>query len=138
MDTSPEYIKMCEKAIEIQHGHEPVLGDYYFLSTAEGRDGIIEGTKVILIGAQCFFEDSWDHGDFWLPRQDQLQAMLPITQHKDLWLLASDWEGADKTWVVKDDERTARFNHQSYEQNWFAFVMYKKFKKVWTGEDWVG
>ncbi|MDP2685141.1 MAG: hypothetical protein Q8P20_08980, partial [bacterium] len=70
MDTSKEYITMCEKAVEIQE-----------LCVLERRDvfpaAVVNG--VCIITGSWFgnvpLDGYWGEG-IWLPRQDQLQAMI--------------------------------------------------------------
>lgn len=133
MDTSPEYLKICEKAEEIQalrreQKHENTgkwqMGDFYF--DLLGQVHIVDE-----------YRDAWsDEPDYlhhpaecvWLPRQDQLQEMV--------------WEGSKNTrslvlefadWL----EYKTNYRRESLEQLWLAFVMKEKYSKLWSGQDWV-
>lgn len=114
MDTSKEYIMMCERAREIQDIRWS-LG--VFPDGAKRRDfyGRVD-TEVPNV-----FETVW------LPRQDQLQEMLgyQLGGLIDLWC----------QWI--DRATFPKNTHNSMEQLWLAFVMREKFGKVWTGEDWI-
>lgn len=76
MDTSKEYIEMCEKAQEIQtkyfEGYNP--GDYYYVPSRddEGIQMIKHGNKNI-IGVKVRYTIIYN---IWLPRQDQLQELI--------------------------------------------------------------
>ena len=88
MDTSKEYIKMCEKAKEIQEAWKPQESDVIFSVAEKGikyvssnphywtncdliKDyQIIKNPKGIKTVANVWYEVVW------LPRQDQLQEMV--------------------------------------------------------------
>ena len=126
MDTSETYIKMCEKALEIQEGWLHEQNDFYIL-----KDVKPDGT---LLPAN----NKWA---IWLPRQDQLQGIL---HHEDkgsdldkYWSLQMfDWatDYSDYYECVVYTAYANQFN--SMEQLWLAFVMFKKYSKVWDGEQW--
>jgi hypothetical protein len=158
MDTSETYIKMCEKATEIQklafriggrfedYPNEDILidftGSFYFANNAT-----LQTTK----------SPEWDGALIWLPRQDQLQEMVGLNQHNVDYMfpklsgfhfrnmyeaienknLADD--KGDK--LINDNQRkmARHFRHlfTSMEQLWLAFVMSEKFGKIWNGEEWV-
>lgn len=121
MDTTEQYIKMCEKAEEIQqHRGEDKWedGDWYTCTTGHGP-----------------FTAAWtDNEDEpytmfkpqWLPRQDQLQDMMVDCEdvqvaHHRLYQLAEFWIGLDVS---------------TYEQLWLAYVMFELHGKSWNGENW--
>ncbi len=124
MDTSKAYIKMCEKAEEIQNKWEPTKGDF------------IWGGYGILIWL-------WNTDDkyIWLPRQDQLQGMLMTNDndypYKNIWKLQKGFESClDKDhWQTRDINTVLAMD--SYERLWLAFVMKEKYNKIWNGEDWI-
>lgn len=166
MDTTPEYIKMAEKATEIQklrHPKEMVHfacfpfedGDFVFVNGyCVSGDG-----EVIVMGGESFSiyyyhpEGEDGHLDLnsmgfcegdggkiddavWLPRQDQLQKMII-------------GRGGRESRIVVH-ESLYRFSYSNYkkgahptnifdtqEQLWLAFVMKEKYGKVWNGTDWV-
>lgn len=118
MDTSSEYINMCEKALKIfsVEYEIPCIG---------------------LIGAPRI----WWHNEnpFWfdgeilirLFTQDQLQGMV-IHKYDDLFQL--NRAICDFSYTDGINYYAEKFN--SMEQLWLAFVMKEKFNKVWDGEDW--
>jgi len=151
MDTSETYIKMCEKAVEIQEGHIQ-LGDYFAIIGSD--EGDLDGVNLFHDG-KCVKRvvepyDSLDVQDailafggkyIWLPRQDQLQEMVT-----GKGVLSGDWLDVLDHFVMDEgglfdffdahriDET---YNYvKSMEQLWLAFVMKEKYKKVWDGEEW--
>ena len=138
MDTSKQYIKMCD-CPEIQEGHEYAYGDWGLIKQ---NDGEIK-SHVATFGeySEPIYGMMNDRGcgccsgsaetSVWLPRQDQLQDMLLYTPVRFAerfynflrYLITYDWE----QWKV------VCF---SMEQLWLAFVMKEKYGKVWDGETW--
>jgi hypothetical protein len=119
MDFSPEYTEMCEKAKEVQDAYtESEFWDFFY-------DSIDEKVK------QC---DDFKGGFVWLPRQDQLQGMLPKT---------SPLEMLDDIYYCfvcceenQFDLREYCKRFTSMEQLWLGFVMWKLFSKVWSEHNW--
>ena len=72
----------------------------------------------------------------WLPRQDQLQDMVPIKLDKFYTLV----EGFYSFFTAEHGERTMyQTLFSSMEQLWLAFVMHKKYQKQWNPSEnkWV-
>lgn len=138
MDNSPEYIKMCRKAEEIQElrSCKRIMnwqdGDFYTSKGFEETAG-----QTFCIECDIIFDEH-----IWLPRQGQLQDMV--------------WDIKDKAhrqwrfyhWAFHGDYLPIT-NHCSYihfmnivdrydieEILWLAFVMHEKFNKKWNGEEW--
>ena len=107
MDTSEEYVKMCDSS-EIQEHTRANPGDVHLC-----RNG----------------DESGASGFVWLPRQDQIQDMLqPIELHE---LLDMCGNGSGIMWEALHEYA------DSFEQLWLAFYMHEKHKKVWDGKKWV-
>ena len=123
MDTSETYIKMCEKAGEIQRGkHYPKT----------------MGQKIIFWENDVFAQISLLSINWkivWLPRQDQLQAILDysLAPLGMLWKFYYTVYGKE----TDEDKREYWCIFDSMEQLWLAFVMKEKFNKIWNGEDWI-
>ena len=154
MDTTETYIKMCEKAEEIQEGIDDgslsgrFVGGNIIYSIAptnqpHDRDGYYNVTdkEAVRRCEACGNEESYIKSSkyVWLPRQDQLQEMI------DSW-----WKryGAYGEPLIKGFYDFAMFYNpkpfrenelpvNSWEQLWLAFVMHNKYKKEWDGEDWI-
>ena len=137
MDTSEQYVKMC--TVEEIQALQPTPGDrdendvkytsFYFLPK-ENKVAVLKWDNDEdhpIIGD---YNDS-EKGAIWLPRQDQLQEMFGTFQEccqrlfLEFGLLTHMYDVADHP------------KFTSLEQLWLAFVIQKKFDKVWTGEEWV-
>ena len=131
MDTSETYIKMCEKAEEIQE------------QKPEGSQG-----EFVYCEGEAYQEmDDRPLSSFiWLPRQDQLQEMVqhskPISLVDNLSFfcfpidrLGSMPHKRASEEAQKEEGYIASFT--SMEQIWLAFVMERKYNKVWDGSDWI-
>jgi hypothetical protein len=129
MDTSESYFKMCQKATEIQSHikvglYKGMAGDWFAKPDKEVK------YLIYILSANCV---QLNGTDIWLPRQDQLQAMLLnyLNFTSTTWgLLSAVYH---KTW--KETEYYSLFI--SMEQLWLSFVMYEKYNKIWNGKDWV-
>ena len=146
MDTSKEYVKMCEGAEEVQE--EWIIRDWdYCYCKDEGKVVVLSGyttdagyyghesnehnygTSKIVSSDDCNTEDK--EGHIWIPRQDQLQEMLlrpPNTAFPDIPTLLRLFI----VFVVINYPM-----YESMEQLWLAFVMREKFNKSWDGEKWL-
>jgi len=124
MDTSPRYIEMCEKAKEIQEKWIPQVGDYYWL----GNRYSMTSEAVRMLCSDPLIFDFEKKEKVWLPRQEQLQEMCepPL----DI-LLMEFFEWLPKYFIG--------VVFHSFEQLWLAYVMQKKYNKIWedSKEEWV-
>jgi hypothetical protein len=120
MDTSKEYIKMCD-CEEIQGFWEPQSGDYIKLP----KDGWIVCTG-------CVPAKEWKD-DLWLPRQDQLQEMIK-DKFRDNDELLCEFYDCCFGGIVGDEFK--KRNEMSLEQLWLAFIMKEKFNKTWDKDKW--
>ena len=151
MDTTEQNIKMCD-CEEIQ-GQKSTFGVGDFLVfrkqarqpssaflarynvTQEGLEVIIG--DVVLCVAKPFPKTNQD---IWLPRQDQLQAMLIESTKLESWrlnIVFMDWQQNEFTY---DEHGSPHWKHGPYnsmEQLWLAFCMSEKYGKVWNGTGWV-
>ena len=123
MDISGTYIKMCEKAKEIQNKRLQhtnwdcdIENHYPHLAVDDEHDyWWREATK-----------------DVWLPRQDQLQEMVfpNMPYYQKLGLIYEAFkEGLafNKDWILFPG---------SMEQLWLAFTMKQLYHKTWNSESW--
>lgn len=151
MDTSETYIKMCEKAEEIQRQKFFRVATYFQDLYATG-DWFSWNDKRACpeSGVKQSFDDGWSKefwefpsSSVWLPRQDQLQEMvLPNPNEKDAWgdLIEYDLKTDHAFWLAKrftDSIQEKKYSQQSMEQLWFTFVMKEKYNKTWDGEKWM-
>ena len=128
MDTSKEYIEMCEKATEIQEGWKPNEGDF----SRDGSGGIfiIDGWSIG--GFRKFRKDNSDQ-HAWLPRQDQLQEMIMETGH------ISNYFTLMRMFTNITCGSKMHFYHtlKTLEQLWLAFVMKELYQKIWKDHEWI-
>ena len=160
MDTSKEYIKMCERAEEIQNLWNPTIGDFIVVDYREttGFDREIEETiwgdddetwiricNLTQKSIKDFIHISDETGththtlsdlvrkqNIWLSRQDQLQEILGGD------IFANCWNIAYYVSPFINTELTDYYrSFKTMEQLWLAFVMHECFKKTWLNGDWV-
>ncbi len=141
MDTSKEYIKMCEKAVEIQTVWKPQNGDFCWHDN-EGEEvyGCWEyPEQITTVSITQATERDWWGNWLWLPRQDELQEIID-----DWWkkngnygepLIKGLYDFA--TSLGYKPFRENELPIKSWEQLWLAFVMKQKYNKEWVNEDWV-
>ena len=116
MNTSETYIKMCERAVEVQNNR------VYDFDARINRGIVLHGSGDLYY---C------DQSVVWLPRQDQLQEMISSELWRLTGLIAEMEEfGGYPFGLWHGDVLT------SMEQLWLAFTMKEKFGKIWTGSDW--
>lgn len=124
MDTSPEYIKMCEKAWPDLAQHEAIYSRRIRMLYVLDGEVVVWGKSVNTENHKCTFP-LWE--------QDQLQKMMGL----EFWPLFDKFVSHHSYWngeaFLKKYEKYA----VSFEQVWLAFVMYDKYNKKWTGKDWV-
>jgi hypothetical protein len=136
MDFTENYIKMCEKATEVQKQNPLIDTPNLNCSSVVNGVTVVCGTWIARV------EDGrWQNG-VWLPRQDQLQEMvinhryvmaIPINAVIALLDYFQDWvlnkcDGLDWSYSA---------TYLSMEQLWLAFAMREIYNKTWNGEDWI-
>ncbi|MBA7679673.1 hypothetical protein ES703_87975 [subsurface metagenome] len=133
MDTSEQYIKMCD-CLEIQGKWKPEEGDFYVplgkdYINGHGSIDVVSGVRAIREEKRIEYLTGGIYERLaWLPRQDQVQEIWSPT--------VEPWFGVILAFIswfetINPDK------YQSVEQLWLAFYMYEKHKKTWTGERWV-
>ncbi len=129
MDTSETYIKMCD-CPEIQKGRaidglrQWQTDDLLFKEAGRGNQW--RQDAVVTLYNALSNPPQFRTRSIWLPRQDQLQAMVESTCSVDLLTRF-------QRWVAFDEEDSP---DDSMEQLWLAFVMKEKHNKIWNGEEW--
>ena len=128
MDFSKQYIKMCKEAKEIQEIYQNILK-----KENDEIDNILEGwyvydgkNVILLHNNEFFISDLKDELKkyIWLPRQDQLQAIITTNKYFRFSLIELFYHFANKN--------VPKFT--SMEQLWLAYAMYIKYKKIWDNE----
>lgn len=135
MDTSREYIKMCD-CPEIQEQWKPQLGDIFIpykshYGSANPRIIAHRSTMIDELG------DLWEKSDArWLPRQDQLQEMIidedDVHRANSFNTFLYDAQQSFNHWFVCEQEPNYE---ESFEMLWLAFVMKKNFNKIYDSGD---
>jgi len=130
MDTTEQYVKMCD-CPEIQDDAQ-YLGDNWeelgnwFAFYVSGK---WQKPRVYTYG-MCLPYESGDRA-VWLPRQDQLQGMLP-NGVIEFDLFRTDLD----EWAANSGDYFTGY-WKSPEQAWLAFVMHELHGKKWDGKEWV-
>ena len=159
MDVTPEYVKMCEKAEEIQKCWKPTGGDWYLFDyrgttkTSREFENQIWGdddktwkrveimcyqpseVKDLFVSTDGKTSHVMSAADMvrravWIPRQDQLQRMVLDTD-------AITTEFKFHGWIITSNYIPIGLPQPSMEQLWLAFVMSEKYDKIWDGTGWV-
>jgi len=142
MDTSEQYIKMCEESDEIQKSIKDD-GNYFCFRALNGeycKCSFVYGAVAPGYGIDG---KRVEYKVTFLPTQDQLQEMLlPDPNAKDAWgsPIEIDRKIDYVFWLVKrfsDSLQEIKCSNRSMEQLWLAFVMKEKSNKVWRNNDWV-
>ena len=141
MDTSETYIKMCEKATEIQKVCPFSEGDFIFNKSAYpvGRLFVNYAHQPYedRIDWELIYKpDEYKRFNIWLPRQDQLQEMIGEKSMGGLIHRFHQWYHSHLS-VVTIKENETYFFMMSMEQLWLALAMFELYKKSWNGTDWV-
>lgn len=119
MDTSEQFIRMadCE---EIQADYDWNIGDNYAYPDEGGALQTVIGSGMPT--------NRWSTA-IWLPRQDQLQAMLDNEIAINLLYKFHHF------YNTKSDYPTMEVS-LSMEQLWLAFIMFELHSKKWDGDKW--
>ena len=125
MDKTEIFVKMCEKAEEIQR-----MSPRVFITTNAVNIPFYD------LEGNCWFNRNSEKA-IWLPRQDQLQDMAwdkeigeDNIDHLLMRFYTEIHKIPDFDWQYWDRFRTM-------EQKWLAFVMKSRYNKVWNGKEWV-
>ena len=155
MDASESYIKMCEKAEEIQQYFSDIdnrigkaipyhqySGQGYTSKRAYGYEWKVEEHTSIAWGEDYPSEEV---DVVWLPQQDQLQEMLKITHLTNpynlvsfLWNVLNEDETCPEEVPCEECIKESMYwrGFKTMEQLWLAFIMKEKYNKEWRGNKW--
>ena len=139
MDKSKQYIQMCKRSKEIQSAWRPKAGDFYAdmnnsvvcwfpdptrSPVIKNGFGIKAGEKVTTLSPLT-----------WMPKLDQLmeEAQILGSGFRQVSFVFYEWVKLP----YGDSEIAASKFFASLEQVWLAFIMNKKFIKVWRDDDWL-
>ena len=155
MDTSETYIKMCDhpaiQGLRILSQYHRDRREQDREDSLQDGDFVCDGERVLVYGGDkvsiCRIGDMCDIGTaglcegagyavekvVWLPRQDQLQAMVAgeRTPHQ----LSSDFQSWHTSHAPERRQYAEQFT--SMEQLWLGFVMHENHGKAWRAGTWV-
>jgi hypothetical protein len=126
MDTSKEYILMCEKAVEIQEVKD-------FFNEGDFVVNPLSFKKTSSVISYSRAKIDINQNMIWLPRQDQLQGMVEYCP-LDLIQKFKNFCWRSHEGIKLDYEAVSKM---SMEQLWLAFVMKEKYNKTWNGKEWI-
>lgn len=143
MDTSKEYMKMCD-CPEVQEGWIPEDYDPYAILTATYKTGFdcriaygvssLRPEKRIEYLTPSYFDENTRI--IRTPRQDQIQEWLyEHSGNTDCYILFERFFG----WVWTDDTLLNQKQTKlmgSLEQLWLAFYIHEAHGLTWAGEKW--
>lgn len=159
MDCGNDYILMCKKAKEIQAlrcnpernyydvGDWLAIKDELIIELRQQR--VDDGVPNMVANVECYClcdPDEWGFpsNSIWLPRQDQLQAMLgdKFDDCVDMlerfyWSWAAyktDEEHPWREFIEPRDKEKILKDFTSMEQLWLAFIMGEKYNKIWDSD----
>lgn len=115
MDTSKEYVKMCDKSgLEecCSYGIPAFIGKVKYT-----------GNNVFVELDQC--STTWR--TVRLLRQSQIQEMFKTAP----FVLSGDFDKKMENYI------TGNPDNWSFEMLWLAFYMFEKHQKIWDGKEWV-
>jgi len=165
MDLEKQYIKMCEKAVEIQKLWEPFLGDLCMHPIGEWGDtcGIVlnkiksNSDKIYIYrGTASVFNNTFTYDNYetftknsciWIPHQNQLQKIAKKEGESLESLVSSFWywiQGPDHQVSIPtksvqkswEDWNNYICVFKSMEELWLAYIMDILFDKIWVGRKW--
>jgi len=122
MDTSKEYIEMCEKAQEIQDLYD------FEQRFVKSESHLTYNNKSF---TSSFSKVSGIHETVWLPRQDQLQEIClkgkNSTNVRDLSLRFNSFT------ILELQKRQGEY--MSFEKLWLLFTMFSEYMLFWNCTD---
>jgi hypothetical protein len=133
MDYSTGYVKMCEGAVEMQRRWGVLAGDLFFekgssyatiAGVSEGAMSLVDERTMSDVVNGVFKKSK----AVWLPRQDQLQEMLEVTNPREAATLINEF--------LAEEGKTGGYRCESLEQVWLFIVMKRMYDIVWDGEKW--
>jgi hypothetical protein len=138
MDKTRAYIELCGRADNIQRCWVQSYGDFYvdecgrvtcWLDNAPKNQRMKRGFAVCREGGVIRVSRY-----IWLPRQNQLIEMAQV-RGRTYDNVTLDFYNWTKTAYGNTAETPGR-SFPSMEQIWLAFVMQRKFSKIWDGSAW--
>jgi len=128
MDTSKEYIKMCD-CEEVQR-HRNSTDNCKWFKMGDWRVKYHRDKEIILVFGDRL--ESWRKlPTTWLPRQDQIQEMMGMVSPESWYRSNTGWPAWDENFHGYADVFV-----DTGEKLWLCFFMQEKHGKKWDGEGW--
>ncbi len=139
MDKSKAYIRMCDRAEEIQCLWKPAHGDFYAEANGQVRCwitmsppperfkkgfGICVNNGIIHLSKYT-----------WLPRQDQLIEMAQVPGRRYESVIQDFFDWTKRPYGIGPGNPGRLF--KTMEKIWLVFVMQQKINRFWDGDAWV-
>lgn len=167
MDTTPEYIKMCEKAIpdvlEYFNANITRLRPMFIYDMATERVSVLSWApkslrqKLDIKNDEIILSIEYENDrGLWISEGTEA-PIVPLWRQDQLQEIYVEWAGLKEAsnwthsiWThsildafqffALDDPPNVDLTYKlrSLEQLWLAFVMEEKYGKVWNGDEWVG
>lgn len=128
------YIKMCEKAKEIQDNWIPKKGDSFLAEYTIwniGESYIGEDTRepvAVIFPKKYNRESNIESPKIWLPTQEDLQKIFYRNNSYSWWGMLDLFH----EWTLNERNK----KDPSIKQLWLMFVMKEKYHKIWNGKNW--
>lgn len=127
------YLEKCTYALDIQINWKPKQGDICFYTDKQPIFGIVcYDVKNKKLCFQKFDEPVnlfFDKQSYiFLPRQDQLQAMVNFDFVADIFEF--------KKWMINKINRNSKSSYCCPEEIWLEYVMEFKYKQIWSTNRW--
>ena len=132
------FIKMCEKAGEIQREWKPKIGDRIIQKNLK-TDMVFYVNEKNIDYDYCtkYTKDEY----IYLPTQEQLQKIGMTLESLKGRVMKPFWELLDQfSYFLWDDEtRKYASEFESLNELWLAFIIKEKYYKLWSiaGQRWV-
>jgi len=157
MDTSKEYVKMCEKAVEIQeycrdninklrpsYIYDNLLNVVCLIiwcpKSLRKKLGQISNEHIVSIEENndkgVYLEEGTTGTFYWLPRQGQLQDIYYTDKIKERFGTSKEVHIILSINIFLRENSVYVNLLNSMEQIWLAFIMKEKFNKVWDKDNW--
>lgn len=143
MDTSNKYIKMCQKAIEIQDNWKPNIFYDYIARKENNKVGVLginHSSHYTFNTIEVNLKDV-----IWIPHQDQIQEIFFNTFcngfHKTGYKRIIVWV-RETTYFYEQLSKgsiSSKYyieNPDSIEQFYLQFIMYTLYSKIWRKDSW--
>ena len=156
------YIRMCREASQLQKLWKPKVGDFvwrrYTFFNEEIDKRIWNKREEIIILTYASDVDGYFHATrngetrifnshneahkatcVWLPTEEQSQEIAMTLRSLQGRVMQPFWELVDQFnyFIFGDDTRKYVSQFNSFKEFWFAFVMGKKYNRIWNGKTWV-